>query len=122
MKTIIAVLLTLALGCPMEGAWAGDQAADQAAPPSPPLGKGAQVALEVAGVLATGGYVPIKGLMCVMTFATTPLLWVSSGKKAVRDVTNRACNGTWIITPDVLRGDKPFDFVYDNPCCGYPDQ
>ncbi|HXJ79401.1 MAG TPA: hypothetical protein VMS64_12075 [Candidatus Methylomirabilis sp.] len=118
MKTIIAVLLALTLGCPMKGAWAEDEAA----PPPPPPSKSAQVALQAAGVLATGGYVPIKGLMCAMTFATTPLLWLESGKKAARDATNRACNGTWIITPEVLKGDKPFDFVYDNPCCGYPDQ
>src|SRR5262245_45168440 len=111
MKRIVAMVVGLAVACQVEALWA------QGEPPSPPS-RSAQAALEVGGVVSTALYVPIKGLLCAMTFGTTPLLYVSSGKQAVKDVTGRACKGTWIITPEILKGDKPFEFVHDNPCCG----
>ena len=115
MKRIVAMMLGLAVACRVEALWA------QGEPPPPPS-RSAEVALEVGGVVSTLLYVPIKGLLCAMTFGTAPLLYVSSGKQAVWDVTDRACEGTWIITSDILKGDKPFEFVRDNPCCGYPDE
>jgi hypothetical protein len=114
MKTIIVVLFALAVACHVAGAWAEEG-------PTPPPSRGAQAALEAGSIVGTAAYVPIKGLLCAVTLGTTPLLYVSSGPRAVRTVTNRACNGTWIITPEVLKGEKPFAFVEETPCCGYPE-
>jgi hypothetical protein len=113
MRTISAVLLAL-LVCRAAVAWAEGESAP---PPSP----GAKAAVEAGSVLGTALYAPIKGLLCVFGLGSAPLLYVSSGPRAVRDVTNRTCNGTWLITPEVLKGQRPFDFVKDNPCCGYAE-
>lgn len=112
MKQIVAVLFGLAIVC-----HAGAARAEGEAPPSP--GRGERAALEAGSVLGTAVYVPIKGLLCAFGVGTSPLLWVSSGSQAARDVTNRTCRGTWVITPEVLKGEEPFEFVRDNPCCGY---
>jgi len=113
MRTLSAVLLAL-LVCRAGVAWAQGESA----PPSSP---GAKAALGAGSVLGTAVYVPVKGLLCFFGLGTAPLLYVSSGPRAARDVTNRTCNGTWLITPEVLTGQKPFDFVKDNPCCGYSE-
>jgi len=115
MKRLVTLLFVLVLLHPTAAAWAQGES-------SPPPGPVARTAIEAGSIIGTGAYIPIKGLLCFFGVATAPLLYVSSGARAVRDVTNRTCNGTWIITPEVIKGEKPFDFVYDNPCCGYPDQ
>jgi hypothetical protein len=114
MRSIVALLILLALVSHAGVTWAEGESAP---PPSP----GARAALEAGSVVGTAAYVPIKGLLCVFGLGTAPLLYVSSGARAARDVTNRTCKGTWIITPEVLKGEKPFNFVRDNPCCGYPE-
>lgn len=114
MKQIIAVLFALAIVCRV-----GAAGAEGESPSSP--GRGERAAIEAGSVLGTAVYVPIKGLLCAFGVASSPLLYVSSGPRAVRDVTNRTCKGTWVITPEVLKGEEPFTFVRDNPCCGYPE-
>lgn len=112
MKRIVTVLFALAIVCRAGAAWAEGES------PSSP-GRGERAALEAGSVLGTAVYVPIKGLLCAFGVASSPLLYVSSGSQAARDVTNRTCRGTWVITPEVLKGEEPFAFVRDNPCCGY---
>jgi len=114
MKKLITLLFALMLLYPAGAVWAQGETA---APPGP----AARAAVEAGSIVGTAAYIPIKGLLCVFGIGTAPLLYVSSGPRAVRDVTNRTCKGTWIITTEVLKGEKPFDFVYDNPCCGYPE-
>ena len=114
MKRTVAGLFVLALLCHVETAWGEGE------PTSPPT-TGQRAALEAGSIFGTAAYVPIKGLLCFFGLGTSPLLYVSSGPKAVRDVTRRTCTGTWVITPEVLRGDTPFMFVKDTPCCGYPE-
>jgi hypothetical protein len=111
MKPIITVSCALALLC-----YAGAASAEGESTPSP--SRGERAALEAGSIIGTGVYVPIKGLLCAFGLGTAPLLYVSSGPRAVRDVTNRTCKGTWVITPEVLKGEKPFTFVRDTPCCG----
>jgi hypothetical protein len=79
------------------------------------------MAINVGHVFVTSTYVPVKALLCALTLGASPLLYLSSGPRAPRETGNRACGGTWIVTPEILKGEKPFEFVKDTPCCGYPD-
>jgi hypothetical protein len=114
MNRIIAALFALALLSPPDALHAeGD-------PPSPPT-PAARAGLEAASIVGTIIYTPVKGALCVVGAGVSPLLYVSSGPKAAREVMTRTCKGTWFITPEVLRGDEPFVAVKDTPCCGYRD-
>jgi hypothetical protein len=114
MKEVIAVLFALALLCRAGALWAEGE-------PAPSPSPGQRAAIEAGSVFGTAVYVPIKGLLCAFGVGVSPLLYVSSGPRAVRDVTTRTCHGTWLITPEVLKGEKPFTFVEDTPCCGYSE-
>ena len=114
MKRIIALLLVSNMLGEAGVAWA--QAEGQ-----PQRSAVADTAINVGHVFATATYVPVKALLCAFTLAVSPLLYVSSGPRASRETGTRACAGTWIITPEILKGEKPFEFVKDTPCCGYPD-
>ncbi len=110
MARIVALLLTLALFGQTVPAWAQSSSR-----------RGAVAAgLRAGSALGTVVYTPLKALLCAMGLGTTPLLVLSSGSKAATTVGDAACNGTWVITPDVLTGRKPFDVVGETPCCGYP--
>jgi hypothetical protein len=113
MNTIIAVLLALALAGHAGTVWAEGEATPQ--PKS-----ATQIALEAGSIVGTMVYTPLKGALCLIGLGTTPLLYVSSGPKAARTVANATCNGTWVITPEVLRGETPLTVVKETPCCGYP--
>jgi hypothetical protein len=114
MKRIIALLLVSILFGEAGAAWA--QAEGQ-----PQRSGAADTAINVGHVFVTATYVPVKALLCAFTVAVSPLLYVSSGPRASRETSTRACAGTWIITPEILKGEKPFEIVKDTPCCGYPD-
>ncbi len=111
MSRIVALLLALALSGQAIPAWA--QSSGQRGAVAAGLGAGS--------ALGTVVYTPLKALLCAMGLGTTPLLALASGSKAATTVGDAACNGTWVITPDVLTGRKPFDVVNDPPCCGYPE-
>ena len=115
MKRIVALLVISIMLGHAGAAWA------QAETQPPQRSGAADVAINIGHVVVTAAYVPVKALLCVMTLGASPLLYLSSGPRAPRDTGNRACNGTWIVTPEILRGEKPFEFVKDNPCCGYTD-
>jgi hypothetical protein len=114
MKRVSAALLALALLCHVGPAWPEGE-------PSPPPTPGVRAGLEAASIAGTVVYTPVKGTLCFLGLVTSPLLYVSSGAQAVRDVTRRACTGSWVITPEILRGDTPFRPVQDTPCCGYAE-
>jgi hypothetical protein len=114
MKRIIALVLVSIMLGQAGVAWA--QAEGQ-----PQRSGAADTAINVGHVFATATYVPVKALLCAFTLAVSPLLYVSSGPRASRETGTRACAGTWIITPEILKGEKPFEIVKDTPCCGYPD-
>jgi len=114
MKMMIALLLVSIMLGETGAAWA--QAEGQ-----PQRSGVADAAINVGHVFATATYVPVKALLCAFTLAASPLLYVSSGPRAPRETGTRACAGTWIITPEILKGEKPFELLKDTPCCGYPD-
>ena len=104
MRHIVAFLVLTLLG--QSGtAWA------QAA--SPESG-GEQVAYNVGSVLGTLLYTPLKASLCFMGGAASTLVYVSSGAKAMRAVARTSCNGTWVLTPDHLKGKAPINVLDDS--------
>lgn len=112
MRQIIALLLTFALFGQPVSAWGQ----------SPHRDGVAAAGLAAGSVIGTVVYTPLKALLCAMGLGTTPLLFLESGPKAASTVGDAACNGTWVITPDVLKGRKPLDVVNEIPCCGDPER
>lgn len=111
MKQIVALLLAATLLGQSEAAWA-ESASQQ---------RGLrQVSYGAGSILGTLVYTPLKALLCVIGGTASGLVFVSSGAEAARAVAGASCKGTWVITPDVLKGKKPLDFVNEAPCCGYP--
>ncbi len=112
MRDVAVVLLALYLLAPVGALAAEEQAQEK---------KGDTVAMEAAAVATTFLYTPLKGLLCFVGGGFGGAgAFLSSGERAARTVVNASCKGTWIITPDILKGDKPLELVREAPCCGYP--
>jgi hypothetical protein len=105
MKTGVALLLVLALAGHGGAAWA------QATPPDSGV---KQASHNVASVVATGLYAPLKAGLCILGGGSSGLVFLSSGPRAARAVAGAACEGTWVITADALRGKEPIEFVADS--------
>ena len=71
-------------------------------------------------VLGTVLYTPLKGLLCVVGGTASGFAFLSSGAEAARTMAVASCKGTWVITPDVLRGKEPLNVVAEVPCCDSP--
>jgi len=115
MNRMVALLLVAFMSSHAGAAWA------QAETQPPQRSGAADMAINVGHVFVTSAYVPVKALLCALTLGASPLLYLSSGPRAPRETGTRACGGTWIVTPEILKGEKPFEFLKDTPCCGYPD-
>ena len=71
-----------------------------------------QVAYGAGSALGTIVYSPVKASFCIVggvAGAFTALASPSTASKVV----GGACRGTWIITPDVLKGKERVKFVAD---------
>ena len=96
-------------------------AAAVAADGGPGSGRSKDLPMEVAAGASTVLYTPLKGLLCLIGGgAGGAAAFLSSGAQAARTVVNASCRGTWIITPEILKGERPLELVREQPCCGYP--
>jgi hypothetical protein len=89
-----------------------------------PLGHGAAAGAEEVpaesgrGQLYTAGsavgtvlYTPLKGVLCLTGGIASGFAFLSGGATAAKAVASASCKGKWILTPGVLRGTEPFEFV-----------
>jgi hypothetical protein len=112
MRQIVATLLALAVLAPGAPAWAEPPARESTAQ---------KVSYGAGSALGTAVYTPLKGLLCAIGGAASGFVFLSSGPRAMRTVANASCTGTWVITQEILKGERPLDVVPEPPCCGYPD-
>jgi hypothetical protein len=70
----------------------------------------AQVGYGVGSAFGTLLYVPLKGAFCILGGLGSVFVLPFSTKTA-GEVATGACAGTWVITPDVVRGKAPVKFV-----------
>ena len=62
-------------------------------------------------VFGTLLYAPFKTSFCVVGAVTSGLTLPFGGPRTAGQVATAACEGTWVITPDALKGRDPVRFV-----------
>ncbi len=102
MRRLAAVLLGLILMSQSGVVWAdsNDSTAQQAA-----YGAGS--------VMGTLVYAPVKGAFCILGGVSSGFAFIFGGSKAAGQVAGGTCGGTWVITPDELKGKEKVQFVGD---------
>jgi hypothetical protein len=74
-----------------------------------------QVAYGAGSALGTLVYAPLKGAFCILGGIGSVFTLPFGGSKMAGEVVGASCRGTWVITPDVLRGKEQVKFVGDVP-------
>ena len=69
------------------------------------------VAYGAGSVFCTLLYAPFKLAFCVVGAVTSALTLPFGGPSTAGKVATAACGGTWVITPDTLRGKEQVRFV-----------
>lgn len=70
-----------------------------------------QVTYGTGSVFSTLVYAPIKATFCILGGVTSGFTLPFAGPQTAGQVATRACGGTWVITPDALRGREQVQFV-----------
>ena len=78
---------------------------------TPTARRGGQVPYTVASALGTVLYTPLKGVLCLTGGIGSGFAFLSSGPTAAKAVADASCKGKWILTPAVLQGARPFEFI-----------
>jgi hypothetical protein len=74
----------------------------------------AQIGYGIGSVLGSLVYAPFKTTFCTLG-ALTSVAVLPFGTDKAGKVVGASCRGTWIISPDVVRGQEPVHFVGDTP-------
>ncbi len=104
MKKIVAFLMGLAM--------LGSSAAGWAQPKSRESG-GEQVAYGAGSVLGTLVYAPVKTSFCILGAISSGFAFPIAGPRTAGNIAGSTCKGTWVITPDNLKGKERVKFLGD---------
>jgi len=58
-------------------------------------------------------YFPLKAAFCIGGGVVSSFTLVFAGRDSADKVAGTACRGTWVITPDVVKGKEPVKFAGD---------
>jgi hypothetical protein len=72
---------------------------------------GEDAAYGAGSVFTTLLYAPLKTSFCVLGGVTSALTLPFGGTQTAGKVATAACGGTWLITPDTLRGKETVHFI-----------
>jgi hypothetical protein len=106
MKSMMVIALTLALIVPSTASWA-DAGAHESTP--------AQIGSGVGSVVGSAVYFPFKASFCILGGLGSGVTLIAAGPQAANKVASASCRGTWAITPDMVKGERPVKFVGDPP-------
>ncbi len=106
MRQVAAVGLALLLVGQHTASWAAS-ASDESTPE--------QVAYGAGSVLGTLIYAPFKATFCILGGIGSVFTLPFGGSKTAGQVAGASCRGTWVITPNVLKGKEQLRFVGDVP-------
>ena len=70
-----------------------------------------EAAYGAGSVFTTLLYAPFKTSFCILGGVTSALTLPFGGTDTAGKVATAACGGTWLITPDTLKGKEPVRFV-----------
>lgn len=104
------VLLALGLGVALVG-----QSAVSWAAPSGQDSTPEQVAYGAGSALGTLIYSPVKGGFCLLGAIAGGFAFPFGGAGTAGKIVGAACRGTWVITPEVLKGHEHVEFIGPMP-------
>jgi hypothetical protein len=76
---------------------------------------GAQIGYGTGSVVGSAVYFPFKASFCILGGIGSGFAHVFAGPGVAQRTANAACRGTWVITPNVVKGKEPVHFVGDSP-------
>ena len=91
------------------------QSATSWAAPAEQEGTPAQVAYGAGSFLGTLVYSPFKASFCILGAIASGFSFPFGGAETAGKVVGTGCRGTWVITPDVLKGKERVEFVGTPP-------
>jgi len=100
MRHIVALLLVLALVGTSTPSWAGSSSS------------GAEVAYGAGSAFGTLVYAPLKVTFCILGGIGSAFTAIVSPPTAGK-VAMASCGGSWVITPDIVKGRETVKFVGD---------
>lgn len=77
-----------------------------------------QISYGAGSVLGTLVYAPLKASFCVLGAIASGFTLPFAGPKTAGKVVGASCRGTWVISPNVLRGRERVDFIGPTPETG----
>jgi hypothetical protein len=72
-----------------------------------------QIGAGVGSVVGSAVYFPFKASFCILGGIASGVTLVADGPQSADKVARAACRGTWAITPDIVKGQTPINFVGD---------
>jgi hypothetical protein len=61
--------------------------------------------------LGTLVYAPVKASFCILGAISSGFAYPIAGAKTAGHIAGSTCGGTWVITPNELKGREPVNFV-----------
>ena len=95
MRRVITFLLGLALLGQSAASWAASDSEDST---------GAQIGYGTASVVGSAVYFPFKAAFCILGAIGAGFTLVAAGAQTADKVVTASCRGTWVVSPDVVKG------------------
>ena len=104
MKKTLSLLVALALLSSSEAGWAQPKSQDNGAE---------EVAYGAGSFIGTLVYAPFKASFCILGAISSGFALPIAGPRTAGNIAGTSCKGSWVITPDNLRGREPVKFLGD---------
>jgi len=102
MNKVVALLVGVVLLGSSEAGWAQPKSQE---------GGAEQVAYGAGSVLGTLVYAPVKASFCILGAVSSGFAYPIAGPRTAGNIAGSTCKGTWVITPDNLKGKERVNFV-----------
>jgi len=113
MRQALAVMVTLGLLALTTPSWAEPEAEESTV---------TQIGTGVGSVVGSAVYFPFKAAFCILGGIGSGFTLLAAGPETADKVASASCRGTWVITPDVVKGKEAVHFVGETPPSLEPKQ
>ena len=72
-----------------------------------------QIGTGVGSAIGTVVYFPFKAAFCILGGLTSGFTLIAAGPQTATQVANTTCRGTWVITPNIVKGQEAIKFLGD---------